>query len=153
MADAGAPYCSGVIEHLDDVRWPERMLTMLVHNVPTAPGAAAISTEVDVLGLLAWLFRDQLVEKINRELDQDSDDEHSLSQEARQEAQATIDADLLDIERQLAALTWQMRRDGMNIEFDKISPLAILGVAVVNTGPRQPPTGSSPGRTSLPPRR
>ena len=48
---------------------------------------------------------------------------------------ATIDSDLLDVERQLAALTWQMRRDGSKIEFSKITPAAILGVAFA---PRQP---------------
>ena len=53
LADAAAPFVAGCVEFLDQVRWPERQVTMLVYNVPNAPGAVAISTETDAVGLIA----------------------------------------------------------------------------------------------------
>lgn len=149
MADAAAPYCSGVLEHLGAVAFAERQVSATVYNVPNAPGAIAISTEINSVGLIAWLLRDQLIAKINAEIDADSDDGNALTQEQRQEQQAVIDADLLEIERQLAKLIWQMRADGGNAEFDaKLSPRAILGIEVVAGAPQQEPGFV---RTSFPP--
>ena len=150
LADSAVPYTAGCVEHLDEARLAERQMRAMVYNVPNAPGAIAQATETDAVGLIAWLMRDVLIERLHREIDEDSDDEHALSAEQRREQQAVLDADLLDVEREVAALTWQMRRDGAAVEFDKsLSPLAIIGVTFA---PRQP---TPPGfeRTSFAPRR
>ena len=52
MADAAAPYTAGLIEHLAPITFTTRRFMALVANVPDAPGAVAISQEIDCLGLM-----------------------------------------------------------------------------------------------------
>ena len=114
LADAAAPYCTGTLEFLDDVRFSEKQVTSTVYNIENARGApVAISTQTDAVGLLCWLMRDVLIEKLHREIDQDADDQNALSAEQRAEQLSQIDADLLATEREVACLVWQMRRDGV----------------------------------------
>jgi hypothetical protein len=52
--------------------------------------ALAFTETTDTLGLLCWLFKDELLAKINAGLDEVADDKAALSQQEREEMEATI---------------------------------------------------------------
>jgi hypothetical protein len=102
-------------------------LTALVHNAQS--GAVAYAETPDVLGLLAWLLRDQLLAKINAGFDEIADDKVALSQAQREEAEARIRADMLATERSECSLIWIAESRGEVIDFGSTTtPMAVLGV-------------------------
>ena len=80
--------------------------------------------------------KDALIKRLDDEISSEADDAAAMSHEARQKAEAEVMAELLDIERQEAALTWSAIEQGLPVEFRAdVSPLAILQVQLV-TVPR-----------------
>ena len=121
--------------------FPSLQLRAMVHNA--TPGAVAFHEATDVVGLLAWLHRDALIAALEREIDAEGDD-GSLSHEERQQREAEAQGDLLDIERQEAALTWQAQAEGLPVEFrSDCAPQAILGVRLVTAPRGELPASSS----------
>jgi hypothetical protein len=100
-----------------------------------------VFTEVtDAVALVAWLHRDLLIERLDAEISTESDDKVALSYEQRQQAEAETMADLLSVERDEAALTWQAQAQGLPVEHrSDCSPLALLGLRLV-TAPREVPS-------------
>lgn len=142
LADQGQPNLDAAIEHGMDIVFATTRLQSLVYNA--RPGAVAYAEVPDVLGLLAWLFRDQLLAKINAGFDEIADDKSALSQQQREEAEAQIGADMLAAERAECALIWHADDKGEVIDFRcTTSPQAALGVAL-RTVPRAPNGPSSP---------
>ena len=106
-------------------------LTALVHNAQS--GAVAYAETPDVLGLLAWLLRDQLLAKINAGFDEIADDKVALSQAQREEAEARIRADMLATERSECSLIWIAESRGEVIDFGSTTtPMAVLGRSTPN---------------------
>ena len=99
----------------------------------------------DTIALFAWLHRDLLIKRLDAEIDTESDDASALTHEARQQAEAEVMGDLLDIERQEAALSWQAQAQGLPCEHrSDISPVALLAMRLV-TPPRAGLPQTSPG--------
>lgn len=73
-----------------DIGFATTSLQSLVYNAQ--PGAVAYAETPDVLGLFAWLLRDQLLAKINAGFDEIADDKSALNQAQREEAEAQISA-------------------------------------------------------------
>jgi hypothetical protein len=105
----------------------------------------AFSEQLHALALFAWVFKDALIAAIDREIDAEADDAASLSHEERQRREAEAMGDLLDIERQEAALVWRAQSEGLPVEHRAdISPLALLGVRLVTAPRANPSPGTSP---------
>ncbi|OYD05785.1 hypothetical protein [Rhizobium sp. N4311] len=78
------------------------------------------------LPLLAWLFRDRLIEALEAEIDANADDAQSLSLEARTKKLAEIDARILAAERVEVAM---VRHAGIAVDYrEDTDPRALLGI-------------------------
>lgn len=67
----------------------------------------------------------------------EADDKSAMTSEQRAKADAETMNDLLDIERQEAALTWAAQSQSLPVEHRAdISPQALFGVRMVSTPPR-----------------
>jgi hypothetical protein len=118
----------------------------LTSGVIGAERQLAFAEVPDMLGLLAWMFKDALIAAIDREIDAEADDAASLSHEERQQREAEAQGDLLDIERQEAELVWQAQAQGLPVEHRAdISPLALLGLRMVTTPRVNEIFGTTPG--------
>jgi hypothetical protein len=137
LAQRGAPSVSQLVEHDGGIEFPTQPQTAQVWGADQP--SLAFSEPVDALALFAWTFKEVLISKLAAEIDGEADDAAALSHEAREKAEAELMADLLDIERQEAALVW--RAEGLEHRSD-ISPIALLGLRLV-TAPRALP-GTSP---------
>ena len=115
----------------------------LVYNAQ--PGAVAYAETPDVLGLFAWLLRDQLLAKINAGFDEIADDKSALNQAQREEAEAQISAHMLAAERAECSAIWIAEtRNNEILDFrPDTTPMAALGVAL-RTVPRAAPPPTSP---------
>jgi hypothetical protein len=77
------------------------------------------------------LFKDQLIAALDAEINTEADDKAAMSHEVRQQREAETMADLIDIERQEAALVWRAQQQALPVEHrGDCSPQAILGVAL-----------------------
>ena len=66
------------------------------------PGA--VEAPIDVVGLICWAFRDQIVDAFQKAIDEDADDSAALSAEDRKTRLEGIERELLSLERQDEAL-------------------------------------------------
>jgi hypothetical protein len=81
-----------------------------------------------------WLRRDALIAALDGEINTEADDGCALSHEQRQQREAEVMGDLLDIERQEAALVWQAQSQKLPCEHRQdISVLALLSISLVTT--------------------
>jgi hypothetical protein len=142
LAMSGAPSVSELIEHDRRIVWAMRNVQSQVFNAE-APSLAFGETH-DLLPLFAWLHRDALIKALDREIDTEADDGASLTHEARQKAEAEVMGDLLAVERDEAALTWQAQDQRLPVEHrSDINLVALLGCVIV-TALRTNGGGSSP---------
>ena len=96
--------------------------------------ALAFAETPDALALIAWLHKDALIKRFDELIDAEADDACALSREAREKAEAEVMGDLLAVEREESFFVWQAQAQGLPIEHRAdISPLALLGVALVTT--------------------
>jgi hypothetical protein len=145
LAQRGAPVVSGVIEHDGKLEFPRVLVRSQVHNVRKSPAAVAYAEAVDPAALVAWLFPDELIAALDREIDSESDDKGALTLEAREKAQAEVMGDLLAVERAEAWLVWQAQAQSLPVEHRAdCAPAAILSVQVVTARRAVPSLGSSP---------
>jgi hypothetical protein len=86
LAQAGAPIVSDVIEHDRSAIWPRQGLRADVFN--SQMPSFASGEVVDALGLLAFMFKDQLIARLDALVTEEADDPASLSHEAREKAEA-----------------------------------------------------------------
>jgi len=97
QAKALAAPRSSVCHRRETVRWTPcraRRAYLLAEIYPRPRNRSS-----DGFGLVAWLFKDQLIAALNREIDEDADDAHALSDAARAKRLAEIDAAILAAER------------------------------------------------------
>jgi hypothetical protein len=135
LAEAAAPDVDRAIEHNLPVSFGTMTLRSMVRNVD-AVGAVAHAETVDAFGTLCWLFRDQMLAKINAAIDEAADDKVALSQQQREEMEAQINSDMLAAERCECSLIWAAAQRGEVVDFrPDTTPMAALGVSL-RTAPR-----------------
>ena len=96
-ASAGAPNLDNAIEFGQPISLAKRRLRSMVRNVE-APGHHPCRNP-GCVGLLFWLFPDEIFKKISAGIDEIADDKSALNQAQREEAEAQINADMLSVER------------------------------------------------------
>lgn len=134
LAQRGTPDVSSLIELDRDIIWP--MIHQQAEVVGGDQRALAFHETVDVVGLFAWLHRDQLIAALDREVSTEADDKSAMSHEARAKAEAETLSDLIDIERQESFFVFAAQGQGLPCEHRAdCSPLALLGLRLV-TVPR-----------------
>jgi hypothetical protein len=144
LAEAAEPDIDRAIEYGLPITFKTTVSTTLVQG--TDKPATVSTVAVDVLGLICWVMRDQVISRIEKELDAISDDKNALDEKTRAEMEATIMADALEIHRRICALIWhaEMQR-GEIIDFAADTPPeAVIGVRCVNAPPANPSPGTSP---------
>jgi hypothetical protein len=143
LAQRGEVDVSPLIEHEDGrIAWP--MLTAQARVFNAGPGSTAFSEILDTAGLLASIFSAALIEHLDAKITAESDDKAALSSEAREVALAEVAGDLLQVERELAALTFAAQQAGHQIEHAAdADPRALLGIALVTV-----PRGETPGTSA-----
>jgi hypothetical protein len=95
----------------------------------------------DVVGIFSTVLKDQFIAWLAADVDRNADPKGALSHEARQQQEAVLMGDLLEIERQEAALIWTAQAQGLPCEFQNTNPLAILQLRLVIVAPTN---GSQP---------
>jgi hypothetical protein len=107
-------------------------LTSLVRNA--TPGAVGFTETAAALGLIAWLFTDQLIAKLDKAIDAAA----ALSREQREVQEAQIMADMLAVERKECALIFAAEAQGSVIDFrPDTSVQALLGIRLVTAPHRR----------------
>ncbi|MBB4369120.1 hypothetical protein GGD63_001908 [Bradyrhizobium sp. cir1] len=130
MAESGRPRADQLVDFGEPVRFATRSIPARVLNV--APEAIAFFEIPDALGLLAWLHQDELIRRLDAEIDATADDANALDADQRRQAEAEILADRLIIEREEAELCWRQAADGGPIlHRPDLDPQALLGVKLI----------------------
>jgi hypothetical protein len=125
-----------------DISFAQMTLTSTVRNVD-ARGAVAYCEAPDAVGLMCWLFRDQMLAKINAGFDEIADDKAALDQAQREQMEAEINQSALMIERSECSLIWAADAKGEILDFRSgMSAQAVLGVRL-RTQPRADAPGTS----------
>jgi len=133
LARRGAVSVSRLVEIDGELEWP---LTRQTSEVIAERRSLAFAEVPDTLALIAWLHKDALITAIDREIDAEGDDAGSLSHEERLQRITEAQSDLLDIERQEAALVYAAWEHGLACEHRAdCNPVAILGIEL-RTVPR-----------------
>jgi hypothetical protein len=129
LAERGRPNVLALLHHGVAIRWPS-------DNVQTTgasiEGRATISlgTAQNGIGVLAWMFRDQLIAAVEREIDEVSDDKIALTDQQRATALAEVDRDLLHCEREEEHLIRRADAEGLSLARRRDADArAVLGLA------------------------
>ncbi|MCK1669670.1 hypothetical protein [Bradyrhizobium sp. 153] len=137
LAEQGRPDAASSIEHGEPIEWPLANWQFEVHNV--APGAVAFGRLIDPKALIAWLFKDQLIDRLSVEIDECADDEAALGDEERRERITQILADLLFVEREECALIEIAKQQGLPADYrDDCDARAILQIEWAAAPPPEP---------------
>jgi hypothetical protein len=133
LAMRSAPSVDRLIEHNPELGWPQTMVQLPLVAISGERGERIVGTaqgEVpDVLGLMAWLFRPQLIKACEALVDTESDDSSALSQRDRETRFRELARDALLNQRAEAAIIWHMQQAGDAVEHrSDIDPRAVLGV-------------------------
>lgn len=119
MVQAGCPRVdigNGAVS----IAWPDVSMFAAPGTVLTAPNGSASK-------LLAWMFRDQLIEKLTQSVDNIED---GIPQKEREPIRLRLEAELLQLERQEEHFVEQAIAAGLECERDPYrSGWAILGLA------------------------
>jgi hypothetical protein len=140
LADTATPNLDSAIEHNLPISFATKRLQSQIFNVSNSPGAIAYAEMPDAIGLMCWLFHDQLLAKINAGFDESADDKVALDQAQREEAEAKIKDAMIAIQRHECSLIWHAETTkGEVIEFrSDTTPECVLGVRL-RTQPRDVP--------------
>ncbi|MGY2804151.1 hypothetical protein ACVIHF_000881 [Bradyrhizobium sp. USDA 4506] len=137
LAERGAPSITAMIDdNASEIKWPvtlqEHHLMAAVLDAGTRVVGRASGQVPDVIGLICWVLRDTLTEKVNELIDTNSDDAAAVPADEREKQLAKIEADKLMIERKEAALVQAAQDAGEAIEHrTDISVLAALQLELV----------------------
>lgn len=141
MAEAGTPNFDSMIEHNSPLSFPTRTLQSSLIGLDTP--TMTFTETVDAVSVMCWLWRSEMLAKINKGIDEVADDKAALDGRQRAEAEAQINTDVLMVERSECSLIWHAEAQGEVIDFrPDTSALAVLGCRLV-TAPAVTP-GSSP---------
>ncbi len=119
------------------------MLASLVRSTET-PALAFADDVPDVLAIMCWVLRDQLLAMSHSKLDEVADDKVAMDQKQRDIALAQINADMLSAERSECAVIWHADTRGEILDFrGDTSAAAAIGVSL-RTLPHAAPPNTSP---------
>ena len=94
-----------------------------------ASGGNAVESESS-LGLICWLFRDELLARLGAQIDRAARDDEALSPEDWTKKVRTIKAEILEAERVEESIAWEMLQAGKDVELrGDANPRAILAVS------------------------
>jgi len=136
MAERGRPDCYGAIEAGEAIKWPTAMhrpTSTLLHAV-TKDSIARVDGLIDfnfpdVPALISWLFKDQLLAKVEAEIDQCADDANALTDSDRAKKLTATAQEILETERLEERLIELAADQGQDIaRRPDADPRAILGV-------------------------
>jgi hypothetical protein len=100
FARRGTPGCHRLFEGVGSITLPRCRADVQVIGDGKSMPPVVFTEVVDLLPVLAWLFPDQLVKRLNMEVDQCADDGRALSEEERATKISEIEKELLGLERQ-----------------------------------------------------
>lgn len=126
LAEAGAPDITSLVDGTSkNLRWPQPELRNDGPRLVRPDGP-------DAFQALIWATRDQIIAKIESEIDQMEVDPEALTAKDRREAVARLEAKRLEVERTEEVAIEAAEKDGATIprRLDA-DPRAILGVEVV----------------------
>jgi hypothetical protein len=142
LAMQGTPSTALLIEHGGKIEFQTQRLQSEVFG--STERSLAFAQVPDTLALTCWLMKDALIKRLDGEIAAEADDAAALGHEERQRRTSEVEADLLAVERDEAALVWHAMGDKLPVEHRAdCSPLAILQVQLV-TVPRADVSGTSP---------
>ncbi|MGL3109407.1 hypothetical protein [Bradyrhizobium sp. BR 1432] len=142
LAMQGAPSVSNLIEHDRPIVWPTQRVQSQVFSADPALAFAEIEAAVP---LIAWLFKDALVKRLDAEIDTEADDGASLSHIEREKRLSEVQQDLLFSEYEEAQLVWAALEQKLPVEHrSDCSPLAILQCRLVTAPAAVNGRGTSP---------
>jgi hypothetical protein len=101
-----------------------------VSKIMDAAGSPGLQQYFDGVSTLCWLFRDQVVEAMDRELAEIADDANALSPSDRQRRLAELELAELSVERLIEATIEAAEAQGIEIKrADNASPIAVLNLS------------------------
>jgi hypothetical protein len=135
LAENGRPNVMAAIELGRPVLF--RTTTAPVHVANAAGAALGTAAVDDGVALTAWLFRDQLIEAIEHEVDELSDDRHAIDPSQRAERERELAEQMLELERTEEALIEAAADDAIEIaRRGNADPRAVLSLANALPAPR-----------------
>jgi len=96
-AELGRPDLAPVLDHGEPIRWPTAALNHLGRQRLDA--AVGQADTFDGLAVLIWLFKPQLIDALEKEIDAIADDAAALSEADRDRLMAEVERDLLAVQR------------------------------------------------------
>jgi hypothetical protein len=129
VAARGLPDVYQVIEHGERLAWPKARAEVQTFPGPGGDHGKPLITVPDVLAILAWVAKDELLAKLFDEVDQRADDGAALTDEERAARLDEIATDLLVAERAEESLVELAAAEGFTIDRrPDANPMAILGL-------------------------
>lgn len=134
LAERGQPNVLSLIETANGtIGWAERQF----NDVRVGDRLVTAIGDPSALGLLVWLHRDGLIERIEREIDLVADDQNSLTDEQRAAQLKQIEKDRLAVEREEEFLISGANEGGANIlRRCDADPRAVLALDDTSPAPR-----------------
>ncbi|CAN7303415.1 hypothetical protein [Mesorhizobium sp. LjNodule214] len=136
LAEKGRPALFAAIEYGEAIGWPKQDLpiesvALMVNDEARTPVIGRAHAEgPNTLALFAWLHRDALIEALDKEITEVSDDGAALDDETRAKKLGQIADDLLDAERaECALIEASGDRTAYRVDTDPRALLAIVGPA------------------------
>ncbi|TLG75158.1 hypothetical protein [Methylocystis sp. B8] len=109
LAESGRPSVQGAVDFGERIKFPTTPAEVFVES---KRGHADVS---DAIGLVAWLFKDQLIAALDGALADVADDASALTADERRRRVADAKKQLLEAERIEEALIEQARQSGLTI--------------------------------------
>lgn len=130
FSQRGKPDFFDAIERGGPVRWPERL-----HQPHTVGCDVRRMNELetvgqDVLGLLGWLFKNEMIAAVDAEIDRRCDDKNALAPDVRRTREVELQAAVLEAER-VEESTIETLSSDHGIEADRrpdCDPRSVLGI-------------------------
>ncbi|TYO65757.1 hypothetical protein FXV83_15180 [Bradyrhizobium hipponense] len=138
-AEQSAPSTMRLVEHGTEVEFATITQRLAVISTAVDQHSYANGDVPDAIGLLLWTLKDEIIDKIDALIDEDSSDECALTDEARAELLAQIAKERLQIEYMDCAMVRAAQVQGISVEFREDSDVRALLNVELTTAPAPPP--------------
>jgi hypothetical protein len=130
-AENGRPNVTPVVDHGEPIRWPMAEINRFGgQRLGSSIGQAET---FDGLAVLTWLFKPQLIDALEKEIDAIADDTAALSDADRAKLMAEVERDMLAVEREEEFFIRRAREDGVTVTRRRdANPLAVLQLSLVS---------------------
>jgi hypothetical protein len=130
LAERGVPDFSALFDGSGGIDWPTTAADLMVRSGTDGMPAPAHGSNVDVLGLLAWLFKPQLVKAITAAVEDAEIGGEPIPSAQRPKLAAQFRASLLEVERIEEAAAEELEAMGVTVERRvDADPRAVLGLS------------------------